>query len=310
MMAFVPDSFAKFIIEIWEQEGAAWLARLPELVADFERRWSFTAEPPFPDLSYNYVAPVKTAAGGEAVLKLGVPRDELRTEIEALRLYDGRGIARLLAAASEEGAMLLERLRPGEMLSSLAEKDDEAATIVAAELMKQLWRPVPEGHSFPTIADWGRGLERLRAEFEGGTGPFPRRLVEAAEGYYRELSASMETPVLLHGDFHHWNVITAEREPWLAIDPKGLVGEPAYEICPLLYNPIGVLLKWSNPAKITARRIAILSERLEIDKERIIGWGIYQCVLSAWWSYEDQGYGWDDAIEIARILQEIGRGNL
>lgn len=171
-MIEIPAAFANFIVDVWAEDGAAWLERLPGLVADFERRWSFTAEPPFPDLSYNYVAPVRLADGREAVLKLGVPRDEIRTEIEALRIYDGRGIARLLAAASEEGAMLLERLRPGKMLLSLAEKDDEAATIVAAELMKQLWRPVPKEHNFPTIADWGKGLDRLRAEFDGGTGPF------------------------------------------------------------------------------------------------------------------------------------------
>lgn len=299
----VSAAFAKFISEIWEEEGERWVGNLPRLIADFEKRWSFTAEAPFPDLSYNYVAPVRMADGTEAVLKLGVPRDELLTEIAALRTYDGRGAVRLLAEAAEEGAMLLERLWPGEMLSVLAEKDDEAATVVAAEVMKQLWRPLPEKHSFPTVADWSKGLGRLREEFDGGTGPFPKRLVEEAESLYRELSASAAEPVLLHGDFHHWNVMTAEREPWLVIDPKGLAGEPAYEICPLLYNPVGFLSSWPNPARTTARRIAILSEHLAIDKVRIIGWGIYQCVLSAWWSFEDQGYGWEDAIEVANILK-------
>lgn len=304
-MKSISPEFSKFIIEVFEEGGERWLENLPRLVAEFEKRWSFTAEAHFPDLSYNYVAPVKLADGTEAVLKLGVPRQELQTEIEALRFYDGRGAARLLAAAPEEGAMLLERLRPGEMLSVLAEVDDEAATRVAADLMKRLWRPLPENHSFPTVADWSKGLDRLRQEFDGGTGPFPKKLVEEAEGLYRELSASAGEPVLLHGDFHHWNVMTAEREPWLVIDPKGLAGEPAYEVGPLLYNPVGDLLKWPDPARLTARRIAILSEHLGIDKMRIIGWGVYECVLSAWWSYEDQGYGWNEAIEMAKIIRGV-----
>lgn len=302
-MVAVSAVFSKFIRDVFEEAGLDWLERLPALVAEYEQRWSFTAEPPFPDLSYNYVAPVITAGGGEAVIKLGVPRDELRTEIEALRLYDGRGMARLLKADPEAGVLLLERLRPGRMLLTLAEADDEAATAVAADLLRQLWRPLPESHPFPTIADWGKGLGRLRERFGGGVGPLPKALVEEAETHFRDLSASMAPPVLLHGDFHHWNVMTAERQPWLAIDPKGLAGEPAYEVGPLLYNPTGILLKWPNPAKITARRIDMLAERLEIDRQRIIGWGVYQCVLSACWSLEDQGYGWEEAVEIAGLIR-------
>ncbi len=306
-MVGVPKAFKQFIVDVFEEDGAVWLERLPALVAKFENRWSITAEPPFPDLSYNYVAPVKTADGKEAVLKLGVPRNELITEIEALRLYDGRGMARLIRADPAEGAILLERLRPGEMLLTLAEEDDEAATAVAADLMKQLWRPLPDDHPFPTIADWGKGLKRLRTEFEGGTGPFPKWLVETAEGLYRDLSASMSETVLLHGDLHHWNVMTAERQPWLSIDPKGLAGEGAYEVGPLLNNPTGLFLKWPNPAKKTARRIDILAERLEIDRARLIGWGVYYCLLSAFWSYEDQGYGWEEAVEVGSILVKMER---
>jgi streptomycin 6-kinase len=298
----IPETFAKFIMNVWEEEGAAWLASLPGLVAAYEERWSFSAESPFPDLSYNYAAPVRLADGRQAVLKLGVPRNEILTEIEALRLYDGRGICRLLEADPEAGVMLLERLRPGRMLLSLAEEDDGAATAVAADLMRQLWRPVPENHSFPSIADWHKGLARMREEFDSGTGPFPKHLVDAAEGYYQEFTADPIQPVLLHGDFHHWNVMTAERAPWLAIDPKGIVGPPAYEVGALLKNPTGILTKWPDLPRLMARRIDILSDRLGIDRQRIIGWGVYGCVISGWWSYEDQGYGWEEAMELGEVI--------
>jgi streptomycin 6-kinase len=150
-------------------------------------------------------------------------------------------------------------------------------------------------------------MARMRTHFDGGTGPFPKKLVEEAEANYRDLSASMDDPVLLHGDFHHWNIMTAQRQPWLAIDPKGVIGEPAYEIAPFLLNPLGWLQKQPDPARITARRIDIFADHLSLDRTRIIRWAIYQSVLSAWWSLEDQGYGWQDAIEIAEILQTLSR---
>jgi streptomycin 6-kinase len=155
--------------------------------------------------------------------------------------------------------------------------------------MRGLWRAVPEAHDFPTAADWGRGFARCRALFGGGAGPFPPRLFGEAESLYAELLASSAAPVLLHGDLHHGNVLAAAREPWLAIDPKGLVGEPAYEVGALLRNPLPQLLRLPNPVRVTERRIAQLSEELGFERERVRGWALAQAMLSAWWSIEDSG---------------------
>jgi streptomycin 6-kinase len=127
-------------------------------------------------------------------------------------------------------------------------------------------------------------------------------LVEQAEVLFAELIASMGKPVLLHGDLHHFNILTAEREPWLAIDPKGIVGEPAYEVGALLRNPNQAIA--TNP-KILARRIDQLSAELTIDRARIIGWGLAQAVLSGWWDYEDLGYGWEPMIELAARFDQL-----
>jgi streptomycin 6-kinase len=296
----LPAHFIRTQLELYGEAGQAWLDHLPTLLNECAQRWSLTLLPPFTNLSYNYAAPAIGADGSAVVLKLGVPNKELNTELEALRLYAGRGICRLLAADQEQGILLLERLRPGVMLSTVP--DDETATAIAAQVMRQLWRPAPVEHNFPTIARWAKGLERLRAEFNGGTGPFPAKLVEQAERLFVELVDSMGEPVLLHGDLHHFNILSAQREPWLAIDPKGLVGEPAYEIGALLRNPIRELML---DRQVQTRRVDLLASELGVDRQRILGWSMAQAVLSAWWSYEDHGHGWEETMALADLFAQL-----
>jgi streptomycin 6-kinase len=298
-----PRDFARTIVELYAETGAAWLERLPTLIAHCAGRWSLTVLPPFEPLSYNYVAPAVRENGTHVVLKLGVPNPELWTEIEALRLYAGRGIVRLLEVDRERGAMLLERLEPGTPLSSL--DDDEQATAIAARVMRQLWRPAPEEHAFPTVARWGAGLQRLREHFEGGCGPLPPRLVEVAEARFAEFTSSMAEPVLLHGDLHHENILSAERQPWLALDPKGVVGEPAYEVGALLRNPIPRLLATPGGKQTLARRVDQLAEALGLERARVVGWGLAQAVLSAWWCIEGHGHGWEWGVSCAELLAEL-----
>lgn len=293
------------MIELHGEAGVEWLSSLPSLVADCARRWSLTVSPPFEPLSYNYVAPAVRADGADVVLKVGVPNPELLTEIEALRLYDGRGSVQLLDADRERGILLLERLKPGAPLSSLVDEGrDEQATSIAARVMQQLWRPAPPEHPFPSLTRWTAGLKRLRDHFDGGSGPFPPTLVDVAETLCAELIGSTTEQVLLHGDLHHYNILTAERQPWLALDPKGVVGDPAFEIGPLLYNPAN-LLTMPQPGRILARRVDQLAEELGLDRARLLGWGLAESVLSAWWSFEDHGHGWEKAIACAELLAEL-----
>jgi len=293
----IPQGFSRVIVELYGAEGAQWLDRLPALIAGLAERWSLAVLPPFDPLSYNYVAPAIRDDGTQAVLKVGVPNRELLTEMDALRLFNGQGAVRLLKFDRDGGAMLLECLRPGTPLATLT--DDEQATSIAAHVMHVLWRPVPAEHFFPTVVYWARGLQRLRAQYGGSTGPFPAGLVQQAETLFAELIGSMAAPVLLHGDLHHWNILAAEREPWLAVDPKGLVGEPAYEVGALLRNALPEPIAWPETRRVLARRVDQLAEELGFDRARLLGWGLAQAVLSAWWSLEDHGHGWEQAIACA-----------
>jgi len=283
--------------------GTEWLRRLPALIADCEGRWRVKAGPPFPNLSVNWVAPANRADGTAAVLKLSFPEDEeFKTEAEALRLFDGRGAARLFRLDLGRGAMLLERLEPGVPLDAV--QDDEEAMSAAADVLRRLWRPPPADHEFSSVSDWARGLARLRRHFGGGTGPLPARMVEEAEALFAELLLSQAEPNLLHGDLHHGNVLAANRRPWLAIDPKGVVGEPAFDTGALLYNT-SELLDAPRPAKVLERRIDQLAEELNLDGARVRGWGLSRAVLAAYWSWEDGGEVWEEALAFAELLSAI-----
>jgi streptomycin 6-kinase len=298
----IPDAFAHHTVGAFGTAGEAWLRTLPSLVADVTRRWGLTLGAPFA-LSYNYVAPARMPDGSEAVFKAGVPSAELRRELYALRRYDGDGICRLLAADDERCAMLLERLRPGEMLAPLASLDDEAATRIAAGVMARLWRPVPAGQPFLPVAQWfADAFDRHRRDY-GGAGPFPVAVFERAEALVPELLVSAPREVLLHGDLHHYNILTAERAPWLAIDPKGVTGDPGYDVGQFFLNPdLGDVL--AKP-EVVRRRLDVFAEELHYDRARLAAWAFAEVVLSACWSAEDHGDGWHRAIAVAETLLRL-----
>jgi streptomycin 6-kinase len=302
-MIHLSEEFRQRIVGTHGQDGDQWLRRLPSILEILSRRWSLTLRPPFENLSYSYVSPAIGENGSEFVLKIGVPNKELITEIETLRLINGKGAVQLFEADPEMGAMLLEVLRPGKTLFDLDE--DELATSIAAQVMTELWRPVPEEHVFPRVSDWEKGFQRMRVEFDGGTGPFPKSLIELAEEMYDKLLGSASEDVLLHGDLHHWNILSAEREPWLAIDPKGVIGESAYEVGAWLRNPFPHILQFENPKAIVVRRVKQFREALGFDEERLLRWGFAQAVLAGWWSFEEHSDHWQGWIELAEIFGEL-----
>lgn len=292
--SLVPQTTPEFEARITSTfpNGATWLAELPALLDECCRRWSLTLAPPFP-LSYNYVAPAFLPDDSEIVLKLGPPNDELTSEIVALRHWNGRGAVRVLAAEPERGIVLLERLRPGQTMLQVFDgiEDDERATLIAAQVMQQVWQPPPvHAGQLITVARWAHGMVDLRRHYDGGTGPFPLRLVEMAERLFSDLQASAASPVVLHGDLHHENILQVDGGRWLAIDPKGVIGEPAYEVGAWLRNPMPALLRVADLAAFQARRIDLFSDLLGLDRQRLIGWGMAQAVLSAWWDV-DEGSG-------------------
>ena len=283
----LPSEFVSNIEDVFGETGRQFLANLPALIDEASQRWGLTDVQPSPELSYNFVAFAKRG-DEQVVLKMGVPNGDMESEIAALRLFGGEGACNLIDYDEEKSWMLLERLKPGVMLSTL--ENDEEATNIAADVMQRIWRPVPENDVFIRLADWFDGLKELRAMFNGGTGPLNEKMVERVERSVKDFFAENHKPVLMHGDFHHYNILSSERG-WLVIDPKGVIGPACYEVGPFLINPWGDLLTGNDYRGMTKRRIDILHEHLGFERERIHEWGLAHAILSAWWSIEDQGIG-------------------
>ena len=297
----LPARLANTAAEMLGPQGAAWLARLPETVSSCARRWALTLEPPFAQLSINYAAPGVRADGAAVVLKVCIPGPEFATEAEALRLYDGRGALQLLAADPDQGALLLERLLPGTPLSAVA--DDEQATHIAAGVMGRLWRPAPAGHAFPSFTDWVRHMAECAPCVLGPDTPFPNpSWIGRALALFEELIASAAEPVLLHGDLHQGNILAAEREPWLCIDPKGVVGEPVCETGPLLLNELPSPADAPAVRRVLHQRVDQLAEELGFDRARLRAWGVVRAVLAGFWTLEDHGGVWEGARACAEAL--------
>lgn len=307
----LPPVFISTIQNTYGEDGYAFLKALPASIAAASARWGLTDVQPAPTLSYNFVAFAKREHE-QVVLKMGVPGSEMESELAALRLFDGQGACRLIDYDQERSWMLLERLQPGVMLSTL--EDDEEATNIAADVMQKIWKPVdsasslaqeqaPGLHSFIQLSDWFDGLKKVRPYFKGGTGPFNVMLLERAERSVKDFFIENHQPVLMHGDFHHFNILSSERG-WLIIDPKGVIGPAGYEVGPFLINPWGDLLSGMDYRRMTKRRIDILHDRLGFERERIREWGLAHAILSAWWGIEENT-GWEYALAFAGMIADL-----
>ncbi|HEV8122930.1 MAG TPA: aminoglycoside phosphotransferase family protein [Gemmatimonadales bacterium] len=243
-------------------ERAAWLESLPRVVSELVARWSLTFNnSPNYEGGCAWVVPALRADGTPAVLKLGMPHMEAEHEILGLRFWDGNPTVRVLESDKVAGAMLLERCSPGTSLRELPEPEQDG---IIAGLLRRLWRRVPSPHPFrPLSVMVEHWVQATLADAKRWTDP---GLVMEGLATFAELSPPRSGDVLLATDLHAGNVLRAEREPWLAIDPKPFVGDPCYDATQHLFNCQGRVL--ADPAG-TVRRIADL---LEVDSERVRLW--------------------------------------
>jgi streptomycin 6-kinase len=243
--------------------GRAWLGRLPETLRNLEARWSLTVGDPFDheDLTGGWVAPATLSDGTPAVLKLGNPHMEGAHEIHGLRFWDGDPTVQLFAADEVCNAMLLERCLPGTTLRSRPEAEQD---LVIAGLLKRLWRPPVAPHPFlplSVMTKYWSDLTLADAEEWPHAG-----LVREGLRLFAELPLTAPAEVLLATDLHAGNVLRSERMPWLVIDPKPFVGDPAYDATQHLFNCVERLQ--SDPDGMFHR----IANLLGVDHERVRLW--------------------------------------
>jgi streptomycin 6-kinase len=285
----------------WPEEpgGAAWLMRLPGIVAECEEEWSLRIDEPFESAHISLVVPAVRSDGTRAVLKVNFPDAESEYEPDALAHWGGRGAVLLLERDDARRALLLERCNPGEQLWAIDDEDDAIA--IAAGVLRRLWRAPPADHPYRLLADeaarWAVALPRDWAKLGR---PFEQALLDAAVSACHELAPAQGAAVVLHQDFHGGNVLRAEREAWLAIDPKPLVGEREFDAASLLRDRRW-LVGEPSAARLVRRRLDLLADDLELDRERMRGWAIVHALA---WGVSGRKLE-ADMVECARLLSAL-----
>ncbi|GHG55176.1 aminoglycoside phosphotransferase family protein [Streptomyces griseocarneus] len=255
-----------------------WLAALPGLARECLERWDLTPERvQTPGGRTSMVVLARRSDGTPVALKLCLPDGSAALEHAALAHWDGRSAVRALDVAPEAGALLLERLHADVSLRSLAEAK---AQLEAAATLQRLWVAPPAGHSFPDVAGHTAALaDALRAHREQPWAADARAVLDEALELRDALVAEPpagEGAVLLHGEYHQGNVLAADRLPWLAIAPRPLVGERAYDLAWLVRDRLDTLLAAPGAAAAVRRRVAKLAESLDVDPGRLRGWTLFR----------------------------------
>ena len=296
----VPEQVAQMLLACHQEEGREWLDNLPRVLEELCERWQLRIVTPFEGGCVAFVAPAQDASGRRLVLKVSILDDETRHEGDALAFWAGRGAVQLLDRDAEHGALLLERAEPGIPLSSLPDQDE--AIRIGCEVLRRLWRPIQDPHPFQTVrqlaANWSTSL---KLDYENAGKPFPERLVDCAVDLCGELAESDEAPVVANRDFHFGNVVAATREPWLAIDPKPLAGERAFDTGYLLRT---LLSDRFDAAEVhcVARR---LSAELQLPIRRIAAWSLIRAIDNALWCLEAKQPGAELEVAFAEALLDL-----
>jgi len=270
------NSFEKNIQNLYGEAGKAWLLEIPSILAKVSRAWNLDNLKPYKNLSYNYVLS-GFQKNRPVILKLNPKPENLQKEANALKAFTGYGVTSILAEM--DGALLIEKAQPGHSLKTyFPHRDDKAIQIVCTAIQKLHQAPMPNNAIFPSISNWLSGLDK--------NWDIPNQYLNKARTLKNQLLETMVTPVLLHGDLHHDNIL-ANNNGWLIIDPKGVIGESAYEIAAFIRNPIPELLSLPNAKAIITHRIKTFSQLLKLDEQHILQWCFVQAVLCQIWALED-----------------------
>ncbi|WP_077622814.1 aminoglycoside phosphotransferase family protein [Sediminibacillus massiliensis] len=293
--------FEEAIRLYFPNEGEAWLRKIPDLLSYCEEKWELKMEKAY-ELSVNYVAPARMRDGRRVVVKVSIPGKEFENELEALQLLQSPKLVKVLDFDREAGVLILEELVPGTMLVDL--EDDEHACFIAAGVLKGMLKKSPSHTGLPSTEDRENSMRQIMQEHPEGLGPFPIATLEKACQVFHYLNKTIETYWLLHGDYHHYNILLSGEDNWMVIDPKGLVGEIEYDLIQYLLNK----LPEQDYYSIIQNRIDIFIDKLDLSRERLLMWGFCHTVLSTCWTVNDEKGTYEESFfKAVRVFEEMYR---
>lgn len=282
--AEVPPSLVASYDRAFGAEGRAWIAGLPALAAELLERWELRRDGAVGAGEASLVLPVLREDDTRAVLKLQLPREETAAALIGLRTWNGVGTVRLLDHDPDSSGMLLERLDAARTLTSV--EDDDVAMGILAELQARLVSvPAPPGlRSLGDIAT--EMLERVPQAVTALADPAERQLLRGWAAAVAELVGEPGDR-MLHWDLHYDNVLAAQREPWLAIDPEPLAGDPGFDLWPALDSGWDDVVTRGDAPRVVRRRFDLLTEALGLDRARATGWTLGRLLQNALWDIDD-----------------------
>ena len=294
----IPTELVTHITAICGTPGEQWFKDLPKQIADLEAAWTITIHEPFPGIEYNFVAPATTEDGIEVVIKIAPPFEtvEIYGEAKHLRTLGGQGSVKLLAEDRDRRAIMIERALPGEALFARFKNDAAACVEPAIGVLRSILRPPPADMSdVVTLDQWFNNFRRY-AETK-----FPADYAQKAFEIYERLSIQPGRTFYLHGDFHPGKVVTATRSPFLAIDPKGIVGHVGYEIAVFLNN-----LHWWQKGTIDVCEflrgaVRQFATAFDFEEQELREWAYAGMVIGAWWTYDDMPELYNNEVALADI---------
>lgn len=276
------DIFEKHMIHMYGDLGKEWLANLPIRIEQLAKEWNLSDLQPVPNLSYNYVL-LGLQNALPIVLKLTLSNKELAREIAALKVFDGYGIMPLLAYT--EDAILIEQAHPGNTLREYFPSQENSSLYIFSQIIDVMHRASadpdrlkPYINNFTPLHEVVSVLER---EWK-----IPEKYLIKARLLKDHLLETTQDHVVLHGDLHHGNILQ-QGGSFMAIDPKGYIGDRWYDVGPFIRNPIDVLVDLPDALSLLSTRIEMLALTMKGDAERITQWGYVQSVLTWIWAIED-----------------------
>lgn len=275
------SEFENNIVLIYGADGKLWLKELPNLQAKLTYKFGVSDLTPYSELTYNYVA-FGLKDNLPVVLKIGFDIKAIEQEYNALSIFHGNAMVSIVDQDLEKGAILLSRAIPGQTLISLFPNQDKMALEIACKLVTKIHQAsIPTNHKFPLLSEW---LSIIDQNWD-----FPMEYLKIARTLKNELLNNSKHNVLLHGDVHYGNILSAGNE-WLMIDPKGVIGDPLYDMtgC-LLREPFNEAMETGYADQLLQQRMEFAAKYAKVDIKVIWNWTYVQTVMSICWSLED-GY--------------------